>query len=411
MTDQYDELKGPYNNVNSYSNNSNLKDYNKYCNNQLLNSEPNKPQIKGKENEKEQNVLENQQTFYTSEKAISKGIIENINEENEWDRGENQFQENFNDLPTEHPNQQESDLGINNIIKIESNNSHLQAINATNPQKPKKLIFNVITPIPKENKTIKRNIGEKNEEKKEIPPQIKKRTSLFKTEIADNSYDNHQYLNIKRKIDSLSDENYAGKGRLPHILKDNGVKGKHTKNAKDNLNKSIIHKCKDSFDKIVIKNECKEYPITLKDLTIKPQLGKNNIKDYNNFCRKSLYEIYIHSFPKNMKKLQKLEKIKGGNDINKETKASIIQLIDLENKNKKAKTKILYLLFKKTIFYDILNAFLFDRNIIKVDGIEIELKGFETYKDYFKDLAPERKEKVKFDLITNLEECGLYKFI
>lgn len=138
MTDQYDELKGPYNNVNSYSNNSNLKDYNKYCNNQLLNSEPNKPQIKGKENEKEQNVLENQQTFYTSEKAISKGIIENINEENELDRGENQFQENFNDLPTEHPNQQESDLGINKIINIESNNSHLKTINVTNPQKPKK---------------------------------------------------------------------------------------------------------------------------------------------------------------------------------------------------------------------------------------------------------------------------------
>ena len=179
----------------------------------------------------------------------------------------------------------------------------------------------------------------------------------------------------------------------------------------DNLENKIFNKCMNSFDKEFIKNECKKYnyPIVLKDIGIKKQLKRNFI-DYNIFCNKTLYEIYIHSFPKNMKKSQKLKIINDGNNINEEAKVNINQLINLEKNNKKAETKILYLLFKKTIFYVILNAFLFDRNIIIVDGTEIELKGFKTYKDYFNGLTSKRKKKLKNKVITKLEKFGQYKF-
>ena len=385
---EYDQLKGPYNIVNSYSNNSIFKDYTKYCNNQLLNPEPNKPHIKGEDSEKAKNLLENQQTFYTSVRTSSEGIIGSINEENEPIKREgNQVPNNFNDLPIEHPDQQVSNLG--NILNIESNNFHPQTTH-----KAKKLIFNVITPIPKKNKTIEINIREKNEEKKEIPSKIKKTTSLFKTEKVDCClYDNNSYLITKLKIDNLIDDNFVRKGRISQIKKALGVKGKHNENSMDNLENKIFNKCMNSFDKEFIKNECKKYnyPIVLKDIGIKKQLKRNFI-DYNIFCNKTLYEIYIHSFPKNMKKSQKLKIINDGNNINEEAKVNINQLINLEKNNKKAETKILYLLFKKTIFYVILNAFLFDRNIIIVDGTEIELKGFKTYKDYFNGLTSKRRK-------------------
>ena len=398
-------LNGPYNNVDSNSDNSILKAYDEYCNNQLLNSDPNKPHIKGKDNEKSKNELENKQTFNTSTRTISEGIIENINKEIENNKGECNIQE-FNNILIEHPEQQEPNLGINNIKNIESNNFHPQTIYVYNPHKPKKLIFNVISQIPKENKTIKINIREKNEEKKEIPSKMNK---IFKTEIFDDFYDNYQYHIIKLKIDALIDKNLVTKGRISQYKKALGAKGKHNENSIDNLHEKIFTKCKESFDKGFLKKECKKYiyPNILKDLNIRNQ---KNFGDHNIFCNKTLFEIYIHSFPKNMKKSQKLEIMNDRNNINKEAKASIEQLINLEEKNKKAETKILYLLFNRTIFYVILNAFLFDRNIIIVDGTKIELRGFKTYKDYFKFLTPKRQKDVKEQFIEKLEKFGQYKF-
>lgn len=182
------------------------------------------------------------------------------------------------------------------------------------------------------------------------------------------------------------------KGPIPKALKILGFKGKSDKNSKKNLNNKILHCCKESIDNVLY-SECLKYFITPRKLTIQKQLDKGGFKNYKIFCAKKLKDIYINSFPKNIKKSQKLEKARNG--INEENKAIIKYVINQEKINKEAEIKKLDLLFNKTTFFIILNAFLEDQKYIIVDNILIDLIGFKTYNNYFKDMNPQKKEKLK----------------
>ena len=348
-----DSLKGPYNKDDFYCKNLNLEEYIKYCKNLDLNPEARKLLIKNNIIEKGKNTFENQNITDINEKTTAEGTNGNINQKNDFNRRDNEIPENFNYIPTNHQNQQAPNFGNNFIRNIELNNVNPQFINETSSLKPKKLIFKIIN-IPKKKETVERNEEIKNEIKKEeIPSQLPKSLELFKTEKIDNFFDDYQFLTFKLKLDTLIfNENNKKIGRLPTYLKTSGIKGKHNRKSKDNLYIKIIHYCQFSIDKC-IKNEIREYKLILKDLTIKQQLKTGGFENINNFCLKNLYDIYIHSFPKNIKnseKLRKINKITEENKINEETKATILSGINIENKNKKAKIKILNLYLIKLFF-------------------------------------------------------------
>lgn len=404
-----DRMKGLYNKDNSNSQNLNLKEYDEYCDNQGLNQEEKKFPEKDNKSENGKNQFENEDSYDINNKTtVERTTVGNNNQENDFNKKEIDIPANFEDIIKQQPLQQESNLGINAIGNIESNNSlrQTQAINASSSFKAtKEKIFKIIK-IPKKKENIERNII-----KKEISSHLSKSNVIFKTEIENKFFDDYMGLTYMLKLDSLIlESNCKRLGRLSIYHKNLGIKGKHNNKSSDNLYLKIIHSCNNSITK-EINDELKLYNFSLQYLPIKKSL-KSGFVNYDNFCQKDLYYIYIHSFPRNNNSSEKLkiQQNREENIINENIEAIIKNAITQEKRKNKEKIRKLNLLFKTT-FYVILNAFLNDRDFIEVDNTKIILKKFETYKDCLKELTVEEKEKFRKNLIKNLEKYGNYKFI
>ena len=173
---------------------------------------------------------------------------------------------------------------------------------------------------------------------------IKNFTNLFKVEKLNES-DEYELFTMKLILLPLIYKDYINnrKGRIPKLLKEFVFKVKSDKNSKKNLYSNILHYCQFSIDE-VLHNECLKYFVAPKKLNIKKQLENGGFANYKKFCNKKLYDIYIKSFPKNIKNSEKLKKIK--NEINEENKTIIKYAIAQEKKNKKAEIKMIYYLIK-----------------------------------------------------------------
>ena len=385
-----DSYKSPYFKVISNDNKFCGGDYNNYCNSQ--NSETT---IFPKNNQtiKKLNSNSFQNSYNINYTTTARDSIPNNFEENDFNGGQNTIPNNFINILSEQSLQQESKTQVIHFIPVQSNNPHHQQTHkVSQSQKSKKKIFG-FTNVKKENETIKSNIKEK---KDEIPPHAmpkSKNTNLFKVEKPSKN-DENELFTMRIILLALMYKDYIneGKGRIPNLLKELGFKGKSNRFSKKNLYNNILQYCKLSID-TTINNECRKYQVAFRKLTIKSQLDIGGFANYKTFCKKYLYDIYINSFPKHIKKSEKLEKAKDG--INKENLSIIKYVITKEKYDKEAEIKKLNLLFKKTTFFIILEAFLENQNCIKVDNTPIELEGFKTFDYYLNDLNPEEKENLK----------------
>lgn len=191
------------------------------------------------------------------------------------------------------------------------------------------------------------------------------------------------------------------KGSIPKYLKLLGVKGKHNQNTIDNYIKCIFNKCKDSLhSSITILFE--KYGFFPNELTIESQI-KGGYPAYRKFSKKTLIEIYCFSFPKNVGEEIKKNRKKHG-FINQYNLLRIKQAINLEKRNKEEKIKTLDILFNKTIFYSVLEAFLDDKTFIISDKTKIDLEKFITYGFCLNYKSPQEKEKIKHDLKSKLNQ-------
>ena len=394
----YDGYKSPYFKVISTSTKFCEGDYSDYCNNQ--NSEikifPKNNQIIKKFNYNSfKNTYSN--INYTTTEGNS---IPNIFAGNDFNCRQVEVQENFINIPSRQNLQQETQPDDINLILPQSNNPHhQQTLNTSKSQKPKKKIFGFIK-VKKGNENIDSNIKGK---KDEIPPYVNQKsgiTNLFKVEEP-NKKDEYDIFTMRIILLALTNKDYINKrkGPLPKSLKELGFKGKSNRCSLKNLYAKILQNCKSSVDE-VINNECEKYFISFKKLTIQKQLKKGGFANYKTFCKKKLYDIYINSFPKNIKNSEKMNNAKDG--INKENKDYIKHVIAKEKYDKNAEIKKLNLLFNKTTFFIILKAFLEDQNLIIVDNTPIKLEGFKTFNYYLNYLNPKEKEKLKIKFKENL---------
>ena len=76
----------------------------------------------------------------------------------------------------------------------------------------------------------------------------------------------------------------------------------------------------------------------------------------------------------------------------------------MEKRNKEKEIKKLDILFNKTTFYSILEAFLDDKTFIIIENTEIELEGFITYNACLNYKTKEEKDIIKVELKSKLNE-------
>lgn len=172
-------------------------------------------------------------------------------------------------------------------------------------------------------------------------------------------------------------------------------KAKHNRYSSDRIKQKIFSECKKSFSKTVKKIfESKKIFVFLKVLNNKME---NNYTFYKNFCKKTLFQIYCESFPKQIKKSEKELKKQNSdeeNNIYEYNKAVIKYAINYENMNDEIKDKILETLFYRTTFSKILIAFLFNRKKIETKNKIINLIGFESFKKSKKLKYLRKKKKI-----------------
>ena len=172
-------------------------------------------------------------------------------------------------------------------------------------------------------------------------------------------------------------------------------KARHNRYSPDRIKQKIFSECKKSFSKTVKKIfKSKKIFIFLKVLNNKME---NNYTFYKNFCKKTLFQIYCESFPKQIKKSEKELKKQNSdeeNNIYEYNKAVIKYAINYENMNDKIKDKILETLFYRTTFSKILIAFLFNRKKIETKNKIINLIGFESFKKSKKLKYLRKKKKI-----------------
>ena len=172
-------------------------------------------------------------------------------------------------------------------------------------------------------------------------------------------------------------------------------KARHNRYSPDRIKQKIFSECKKSFSKTVKKIfKSKKIFIFLKVLNNKME---NNYTFYKNFCKKTLFQIYCESFPKQIKKSEKELKKQNSdeeNNIYEYNKAVIKYAINYENMNDEIKDKILETLFYRTTFSKILIAFLFNRKKIETKNKIINLIGFESFKKSKKLKYLRKKKKI-----------------
>lgn len=341
--------------------------------NKEYNESYNDPQRPSIDTQKEE-IKNNYFSENIENKKTSGGTDEIISEKSALNSHKNENEQNFNFISSQNL-QPQSNYNLNNI----------QYIRVTETSKEK-----ISNKSDFSNELNSINFSEENKNKKnEIElEKIKPKFKIENCNINILAFLIFAFKNIPNK-----------KGRIPKYLKYFGVKGKHDKNSRDNYIDCIFNQCKNSLD-TTIKNLLKNYAFCPNELNIKI---KGGYPAYRKFCKKNLLEIYSFSFPKNVKENIKNDRKKNG-FINQHNSSLIIQAINMEKRNKEKEIKKLDILFNKTTFYSILEAFLDDKTFIIIENTEIELEGFITYNACLNYKTKEEKDIIKVELKSKLNE-------
>ena len=195
------------------------------------------------------------------------------------------------------------------------------------------------------------------------------------------------------------------KGRYPEIFKEIGYKGKHDKTRIDNSTETELHLCKNNLFEFInnYSNSTKNY-IIFQELHIEQYIKSGNL-DYSTLFNTKIKVIYYETIPKHMKNYETEEEKKRQEELIKENnRIRIKHLILRERINRNIEKKILDKIFNESTFSDMLIAYLLNRKYIKLNGQDIPIKGFKTFKHSLTDDNKILKERIKNKLIEILKK-------
>ena len=178
----------------------------------------------------------------------------------------------------------------------------------------------------------------------------------------------------------------------------------HTKYSRDNARRKIYSSCMKS---IYLTLKETTYQILGIDFSLIHPAIKNQIKysfsSNKNFFDKTIYNIFVDSIPKKVKKEVKTNKAMQ-KVINKD---KIDELLAKEMKNERLLIKKINELFKLT-FFDFLMAYLNDEKEVYINDslfgkIKVDLEGFRTYKECFGEEYTEEQRKLYKEHIIDIK--------
>lgn len=178
----------------------------------------------------------------------------------------------------------------------------------------------------------------------------------------------------------------------------------HTKYSRDNARRKIYSSCMKS---IYLTLKETTYQILGIDFSLIHPAIKNQIKysfsSNKNFFDKTIYNIFVDSIPKKVKK-----EVKTNKEMQKViNKAKIDELLAKEMKNERLLIKKINELFKLT-FFDFLMAYLNDEKEVYINDslfgkIKVDLEGFRTYKECFGEEYTEEQRKLYKEHIIDIK--------
>jgi hypothetical protein len=329
----------------------------------------------------------------------------------------------FNDYPILSPNS-------NNEFSIEQYEFNQEFLNNLPESfyfsdKDGQSLLNHISSIDYNNIKFPQNIGEKTQEKAVYPSQVKPFTNILQNKQRKNGKQDSNKIKFEstKSKTKKNQKNSTGRHKKKKFFIKKVTSKKiikklvneekkilkkkiHTKNYVDNAKRKVFTHTKKNIH-ILIKKLAKKYKgkgVKLYEPSITPQMKEKRCCNLIELSEYSISKIYIESSgPKNPKAKFSSEG----------TKKIINELIQKEEEDQNAKTKILKIIFNKTlrefIFIYLTDApFLNSFGYIFKKGEEINLLDyvdeFKTYKDDMNDIDEIVKNRTKDNLF------GLLKF-
>ena len=242
------------------------------------------------------------------------------------------------------------------------------------------------------------------EEKEEIKNNFSNFISSLKVFTQEDTCEDYNIQENKKETElpesnniNINEENHSPK---PKTSKKRSKTNK--KNDKmDNERRKMLNRYKNSFDNF-IRAKCYKYIKNLHKLNINSQIG-HNIEEYRQFLDQYLIDIYSKSRPRNVNAECKENPLAYTYNIDQ-----LHKVIEMEKNDKTAKIKILDIMLNKTKAKDSFRLFLTDCNKMEViennvNKIEINLEGFQTYKNCKIKGSKEQKKKYKEDFLEILD--------
>ena len=229
--------------------------------------------------------------------------------------------------------------------------------------------------------------------------------SLLDNKISNINYEKNDKQSGNDKLSKEENEKTDNK-----VLNNNTTKLKKRQKQKQNIPKGQDNERRKmmrvglkSFHSTLEKMVEKYVKRNLHKITIEKQIG-NSPKNYFDFCKKSIYNVYKQSLPRKLNKECKEDNSKYTYNID-----IIHEAIEKEKIYEKEDDRILHKIFNKSVSVkDILDVFLEVKDKIEIKGEkDIYIEGFIKYKDFYNDKYDKKKiEFNKKDLSDVMEGKG-----